>query len=76
MNRCPDAACAWSPVVMTDDQLMSIEDLRAELLDRVDAQPFEDWSPALGDCSTPAKPEHASGWWIPAAWHSVASGDV
>lgn len=30
----------------------------------------------LGDCSTPAKPEHASGWWIPAGWHSVASGDV
>ena len=30
----------------------------------------------LGDCSTPAKPEHASRWWIPAAWHRVASGDV
>jgi hypothetical protein len=30
----------------------------------------------LGDCSTPAKPEDASGWWIPAAWLRVASGDV
>jgi hypothetical protein len=30
----------------------------------------------LGDCSTPAKPEHASGWWMPAAWHRVAAGDV
>ncbi len=25
----------------------SIEYLRCELLDRVDAQPFDDWSPAL-----------------------------
>ena len=31
---------------MTDD-LMSIDDLRAEVLVRVDAQPFEEWSPAL-----------------------------
>ncbi|MDT5350793.1 MAG: hypothetical protein QOH91_4080 [Mycobacterium sp.] len=33
---------------MIDDQQPSgIEYLRCELLDRVDAQPFEDWSPAL-----------------------------
>jgi hypothetical protein len=28
-------------------QLTGIEYLRCELLDRVDAQPFDDWSPAL-----------------------------
>ena len=33
---------------MTDPQEpTSIEYLRAELLDRVDAHPFDDWSPAL-----------------------------
>ena len=33
---------------MTDHQQpMGIEYLRRELLDRVDAQPFDDWSPAL-----------------------------
>ncbi|HEY0226239.1 MAG TPA: hypothetical protein VGC05_07535 [Mycobacterium sp.] len=32
---------------MTDHQQPSIEHLRCELLDRVDAVPFEDWSPAL-----------------------------
>jgi hypothetical protein len=33
---------------MTDDQqLMTIDELRGELFDRVDAQPFEQWSPAL-----------------------------
>ena len=33
---------------MTDQrQPMDIEYLRGELLDRVDAQPFDDWSPAL-----------------------------
>ena len=33
---------------MIDDQeLRNIEHLRGELLDRVDAQPFEEWSPAL-----------------------------
>jgi hypothetical protein len=33
---------------MTDQQQpMGIEYLRCELLDRVDAQPFDDWSPAL-----------------------------
>jgi hypothetical protein len=29
------------------EQPMDIERLRCELFDRVDAQPFEDWSPAL-----------------------------
>ena len=33
---------------MTDQQQpMDIEYLRGELLDRVDAHPFDDWSPAL-----------------------------
>ena len=33
---------------MTDDQQPTdIEYLRCELLERVDAQPFDDWSPAL-----------------------------
>jgi hypothetical protein len=33
---------------MTDQQQpMDIECLRAELLERVDAEPFDDWSPAL-----------------------------
>ena len=33
---------------MTDQQqAMDIEYLRCELLDRVDARPFDDWSPAL-----------------------------
>jgi hypothetical protein len=33
---------------MTDDQqLTNIDELRGELFDRVDAQPFEEWSPAL-----------------------------
>ena len=33
---------------MTDQQQpMDIEYLRCELLDRVDAHPFDDWSPAL-----------------------------
>jgi hypothetical protein len=33
---------------MTDQQQpMNIECLRRELLDRVDAEPFDDWSPAL-----------------------------
>ena len=33
---------------MTDQQQpMSIEYLRWELLDRIDAEPFDDWSPAL-----------------------------
>jgi hypothetical protein len=33
---------------MTDRrQPMDIEYLRRELLDRVDAEPFDDWSPAL-----------------------------
>jgi hypothetical protein len=33
---------------MTDDQdLVNIEYLRSEVLERVDAQPFDDWSPAL-----------------------------
>lgn len=33
---------------MTDNQQpKDIEYLRGELLDRVDAEPFEDWSPAL-----------------------------
>ncbi|OBA80754.1 hypothetical protein A9W99_15925 [Mycobacterium sp. 1164966.3] len=33
--------------MIDDHQPTSIEYLRCELLDRVDAQPFEDWSPAL-----------------------------
>ena len=33
--------------MIDDQQLMNIEYLRGELLDRVDAQPFEAWSPAL-----------------------------
>jgi hypothetical protein len=33
--------------MIDDQQPTSIEYLRCELLDRVDAQPFEDWSPAL-----------------------------
>jgi hypothetical protein len=33
--------------MIDDQQPTSIEYLRHELLDRVDAQPFEDWSPAL-----------------------------
>ncbi len=33
---------------MTDHQQPTgIEYLRCELLDRIDAQPFDDWSPAL-----------------------------
>jgi hypothetical protein len=33
---------------MTDQQQpMTIENLRWELLDRIDAEPFDDWSPAL-----------------------------
>ena len=33
---------------MTDDeQQMCIDHLRQELFDRVDAEPFDDWSPAL-----------------------------
>jgi hypothetical protein len=33
---------------MTDDrQPMGIEYLRRELLDRIEAEPFDDWSPAL-----------------------------
>jgi hypothetical protein len=32
---------------MIDDQQPNIDKLRGELLDRVDAQPFEEWSPAL-----------------------------
>lgn len=33
---------------MTDDQRPTgIEHLRSEVLDRLDAQPFDDWSPAL-----------------------------
>jgi len=33
---------------MTDDQQPTdIEYLRCELLERVDARPFDDWSPAL-----------------------------
>jgi hypothetical protein len=33
---------------MTDDQQpVDIEYLRCELLDRVEAEPFDDWSPAL-----------------------------
>lgn len=33
--------------MIDDQQPTCIDYLRAELLDRVDAQPFEDWSPAL-----------------------------
>lgn len=33
--------------MIDDQQPASIEYLRCELLDRVDAQPFENWSPAL-----------------------------
>jgi hypothetical protein len=33
--------------MIDDQQPTSIEYLRGELLDRVDAQPFETWSPAL-----------------------------
>ncbi|WP_158090007.1 hypothetical protein [Mycobacterium europaeum] len=29
------------------DQAIGIDYLRAEVIDRIDAQPFEDWSPAL-----------------------------
>jgi hypothetical protein len=33
---------------MSDQQLpLSIQRLRCELLDRIDAVPFDDWSPAL-----------------------------
>jgi hypothetical protein len=33
--------------VTDDQQPMCIEYLRQALLDRVDAEPFDDWSPAL-----------------------------
>lgn len=32
---------------MTNDQQPDLEYLRCELLDRVDAHPFDHWSPAL-----------------------------
>jgi hypothetical protein len=33
--------------MIDDQQQMTIDELRGQLLDRVDAQPFEEWSPAL-----------------------------
>jgi hypothetical protein len=33
--------------MIDDQQPTNIDYLRCELLDRVDARPFEDWSPAL-----------------------------
>jgi hypothetical protein len=33
--------------MIDDQQPTNIDYLRRELLDRVDARPFEDWSPAL-----------------------------